>query len=272
MRKLEGGIRNGLGGLILALMLAAPVMAESSCIVSIMTTCAGLSSNRYPGDSVNWFYPAQHPQIVFFAHLLFPLRPEQEDKVQSAEDPGQSWHPPLSTDGEAPKTPAGGMIAVNDQHYAEAVWYAPDNTVIADYGQTLPARVSSDYLQLQGHNYIPHTFAMAIGTRDIRAAAGQRALPAAKGSYPIRLFVDTRLVGITFFSIMEPGNTIPTPSKLGYQERNSTSPRPASPSASATAEAVINQTGKDLWQMMKPSTEAPSDLPPLPAPPPKINE
>jgi hypothetical protein len=182
--------------------------ADSDCVVSMLTTCSRLTANRYPDDSTNWFYPSTHPQIVFFAHLLFPLKPvesvqegskaEPETGTQETPaenpfrpEPGQVWHPPLMmsvpgytpvaalspTEEAAPLPPERQTIEVNDRHYAEAVWSGPDGQVIASFGQTLPARVSSDYLNLNGETFIPHTFAMAIGTKDLRSQAGQKALP-----------------------------------------------------------------------------------------------
>ncbi len=50
----------------------------------------------------------------------------------------------------------------------------------------------SDYLTVNGRQYIPHTFAMAIGTKDLRSQAGQLRLPSQEGTYSVRLSVDGR--------------------------------------------------------------------------------
>jgi hypothetical protein len=130
--------------------------------------------------------------------MLFPLRPGQ-DALVPLPSPAP-WHPPLVAHGAEALT-----LQVDDQHYAEAEWLDPDGQVVADYGLTMPARVSSDYIQLQGRQYIPHTFAMTIGTKDIRSQAGQRALPVKAGQYHARLYVDGQIQGIAFFRMMGGG-------------------------------------------------------------------
>jgi hypothetical protein len=93
-------------------------------------------------------------------------------------------------------------LALNDAHFTEARWIDPDGAVVAEFGLTMPARVSTDYLRLQGRQYIPHTFAMSIGTKDIRLEAGQKALPAKPGQYHVRLYVDGEIEGIAFFRMV----------------------------------------------------------------------
>src|SRR4051812_45502799 len=153
---------------------------DSGCRISLLTTCSRLSRNQYPDDSTNWFYPSTHPQVVFFAHMIFPLRPELDEAPAPGIKAGPAnqgpWHPPLflPRDTAAPDNGAGtGASLASDLHYAQAIWYAPDDQVVASFGQTMPARAEKDILHLQGRDYIPHTFAMAIGTRDVRVQAGQ---------------------------------------------------------------------------------------------------
>ena len=67
---------------------------------------------------------------------------------------------------------------------------------------TLTARSSGDWIHVAGREYIPHTFAMAIGTKDIRTEAGQTRLPAQQGQYTVRLRVDGRALGLAFFRIL----------------------------------------------------------------------
>lgn len=159
------------------------------------TTCSQLTSNLYPMDTTTWFDAAKNPQIVLYAHMLFPLRPDQ-DSLTSLPEP-EAWHPPMVV-----KAPLAQTLSLDDQHYAQAIWLDPEGAVVAQYGLTMPARVSSDYVRLQGRQYIPHTFAMTIGTRDGRVEAGQKLLPSKAGQYHIRLFVDGQLEGIAFFRMM----------------------------------------------------------------------
>lgn len=149
----------------------------------------------YPADTLTWFDPSKDSQVVLFAHMLFPLRPGQDD-LNPAPETGP-WHPPLIYHPQAPLS-----IAIDDNHVVMSQWIDPDGQMVAAYSLTMPARVSADYLRLQNRLYIPHTFAMSIGTKDIRTAAGQTALPSKAGQYHIRFYVDGDLEGIAFFRIL----------------------------------------------------------------------
>ncbi len=225
----------GRGGRILA--LAALVLAASGgaargegsrCVISMFTTCSNLTPNYYPADTINWFHPSLQSQIVFFVQMMFPLRPGMEDKNPSL-DLEWPWHPPLAVP-PLDSNPAQALsIAISDHHFAEAEWRAPDGQVIADLGLTMTPRVSTDYLTIDGMQMIPHTFAMAIGTKDIRKVAGQTALPSQVGLYHIRFWVDGKLEGVAFFSILEEGKT-PVQGEPGRVEgEEKLAPFPVSP-------------------------------------------
>ncbi|MES2201454.1 MAG: hypothetical protein V4498_04310, partial [candidate division FCPU426 bacterium] len=124
--------------------------------------------------------------VVFSAHMLFPLLPQQ---------------------GGARASTATVSVAVADHYFAEAHWLDPEGGELAYLGLTMPVRVSTDYVTLGGSQYIPHTFSMAVGTNDIRPSAGQKALPVKPGQYHIRLLIDGRLEGLAFFRIL--GGTRP---------------------------------------------------------------
>jgi hypothetical protein len=164
------------------------------------TTCAQLTPSLYPADTTTWFDVSRNPQVVFYAHMLFPLEPGQEFPDFAAGH--WPWHPPLAWKGDF-QSQAAAMLSSSDRHYAEAQWLDPDGAVIAHFGLTMPARVSADYVKLQARQYIPHTFAMSIGTKDIRAIAGQLALPSRPGQYHIRFYVDGNIEGIAFFRMLQ---------------------------------------------------------------------
>jgi hypothetical protein len=156
-------------------------------VISMITTCAQLSPNFYPTDTTAWFEIDKNPQVVFFAHMLFPLGREAV--------PTGAWHPPLVT-------PVVSMtLDVSDRHYAQAQWLDPDGLEVAHMGITMSARVSTQYLRLGSLQYIPHTFSSTLGIKDLRVQAGQKLLLSKNGQYHIRFSVDGCLEGIAFFRI-----------------------------------------------------------------------
>lgn len=168
-------------------------------LVSVLGTCSALTSNTYPADSVNWFDAGRHSQVVFYAHLLYP--------VPKAPFQGP-WHPPRLW--PEPATP------FRDEFYAEAHWQDPSGRTVALHGLTFPARIRADWLRVNGEDYVPHTLAMAIGTRDLRPDAGQQRLPEQVGLYTVRLRLDGRDSGLAFFSMLQgkapaPPTPVPTP-------------------------------------------------------------
>jgi hypothetical protein len=175
--------------------LAAALAAHAGVrpMVSVMGTCSALTPNTYPMDAQAWFDPAKQSQVVFYAHLLFPLRPLPAERDGAA----QAWHPPLLTGT------AGMGLDSADAFYALADWRDPSGAPVALYGLSFTARLRSDYLSVNGRDYIPHTFAMAIGTRDLRSQAGQLHLPTQEGTYSVRLSVDGRDLGLAFFRIVK---------------------------------------------------------------------
>jgi hypothetical protein len=192
-------------------LAALPALADDQ-VASLLTTCSQMSANGYPADTVNWFYPSRHGQVVYFAHLLFPLAGSLAPQpatgtAQMALSAG--WHAPMALPTPAPQPSASGVRA-DFQPFVEASWVAPDDSRIACYGVTLPAKNSKEFVHVDGRWFIPQTFAMAIGTRDLRPAAGQVALPEWKGLYHIDLKVQGQLCGITFFSVLE-GKAAPAP-------------------------------------------------------------
>ena len=185
-----------------AAILAAgrPAAAEKiKPLVSVFGTCASLTTNTYPADSQNWFDGTKQSQVVFYAHLLYPTRPE-EGPDASVSGP---WHPSLRITPTAQAVESAPFF--NDEFYAQAEWLDPDNKRVAFYGLTFPARIRSDYVQLQGRWYAPHTFAMAIGTRDQRGDAGQTRLPDKVGQYTVRFSADGRPLGVAFFRMLKAG-------------------------------------------------------------------
>jgi hypothetical protein len=189
-------LRAGLLALALGVLAASPLRAaglQAAPVVSVLGTCSALTSNIYPADSINWFDPARHGQVVFYAHLLFPLQPDAPTWAPGA------WHPPLAL---KPSAKAMAALPVRDEHFAEAEWLDPAGERIAYYSLTFPARIRADWLDLQGRTYIPHTLAMAIGIRDLRGDAGQTRLPSREGQYTIHLRVDGRHTGLAFFRML----------------------------------------------------------------------
>jgi hypothetical protein len=231
-------------GPLLALALAPAFLGWGGPVMAHFTTCSQLTQGLYPADTTTWFEPSRHPQIVLYAHMLFPLLPGQD--AQAVPAPAEAWHPPLAL---ALPASAPATLSLDDHHYAEAVWLDPDGLVVAQYGLTMPARVSADYVKLQGRQYIPHTFAMTIGTKDLRAGSGQKLLPLKAGQYHARLYVDGEIEGIAFFRMLVSGEAKPALDKLGYEK---TSPLPLSATAGdqgafealRNAYHVLTQTGR----------------------------
>jgi hypothetical protein len=183
---------------VLALALPCVLNAsEARPLVAVLVTCASLASDIYPADTQNWFDAGHNQQVVFYAQLLFPVAPlPDESQPEALPEP---WHPPMVA--PQPDTRSGGN-GFEDRHYAEAEWLDPAGKSLADFGMTLTARVKSDWIEVAGRAYVPHTFAMAIGIQDLRASAGQTRLPDTQGQYTVRLKVDGRSVGLAFFRML----------------------------------------------------------------------
>ncbi|HTB22028.1 MAG TPA: hypothetical protein VK914_04930 [bacterium] len=196
---------------------AGPAAAAARPLVTVLDICSSLAADTYPADTQNWFDPERNAQVVFYAQLLFPVDPLPDESLPAA--PAQSWHPPMAV--SAP--PSSGSAPAEGQHYAEAEWLDPAGKGLALFGMTLTARAQRDWISVSGRSYIPHTFAMAIGTRDLRAAAGQTALPGQPGQYTVRLRVDGRSVGLAFFKMLR-GAAAPA--------------KPGAPSAPAAIQAI----------------------------------
>lgn len=172
--------------LLALLWVLAGGASAAQPLVSVLGTCSALTANTYPADSVNWFDAGRHSQVVFYAHLLYPV-------------PGPAfkgpWHPPRVWPERAPQ--------FVDEFYAEAHWQDPSGRTVALHGLTFPARVKTDWLQVNGEDFVPHTLAMAIGTRDLRPDAGQVRLPEQVGLYTVRLRLDGRDSGLAFFRMLQ---------------------------------------------------------------------
>lgn len=172
--------------------------AQPRPLVAELGTCVALTPGLpYPADATAWFDASRQSQVVFYAQLLFPVHP-----LPSEEDAPTPWHPPLVT-GTA------GTRGTLDHFYAQALWTDPAGAKVALYGLTFTPRLPADHVMVDGRDYIPHTFAMAIGTRDVRAGAGQVKLPTALGEYNVRLSVDGRDLGLAFFRMIAPSLTPP---------------------------------------------------------------
>lgn len=187
-------------GLLLASALPA---AGVRPLVSVLGTCSALTANTYPADPVSWFDAGRYSQVVFYAHLLFPVKPLPSELEPVA---ASAWHPPLVL-GAVEDV---GRESV-DEFVAEAEWLDPKGERVAFYSLTFPARIKSDWVRVAGRDYIPHTFAMAIGTKDVRSDAGQTRLPALEGQYSVHLKVDGRPVGLGFFRMLKAGAAQPAP-------------------------------------------------------------
>ena len=183
--------------LVLGLWLSAGALAAATRpLVAVLGTCAALTTGTpYPADATAWFDAGKESQVVFYAHMLFPLKPAAGEQ----EGPAPAWHPPLVS-GTA------GTLAgeTPDRFYAQAEWTDPKGARVALYGLTFTPRSRGDLVRVAGRDYIPHTFAMAIGTRDLRSGAGQLQLPVVEGEYNVRLSVDGRDLGLAFFRMLKP--------------------------------------------------------------------
>lgn len=188
-------------------LLAGGLRASDPPLVSVLGTCSAMTSNTYPADPVNWFDAQRHSQVIFFAHLLFP-------QPALTGDAATPWHPPLAW-------PPAQDVGILDEHRVDAEWLDPAGQRVAFYSLTFPARIRSDWLDLGGKLYIPHTLAMAIGTRDLRAESGQLRLPSVEGQYTVHLSVDGRPTALAFFrmlrahapAVAQPSPQIPVPSQ-----------------------------------------------------------
>jgi hypothetical protein len=189
-------------------------------LVSVLGTCSSLVTGTYPADSQSWFDGGRNAQVVFYAHLLFPVAPLEDETVVEAP---LAWHPPMA----AGLTLTGGSLP-EPGHYAEAEWLDPAGARVALYGLTFAARTRADWVTVAGRDYVPHTFAMAIGTRDLRADAGQLKLPNQEGQYTVRLKVDGHSVGLSFFRMLHAG---PAPAQ---HSEGASAKTPLSPQASPT--------------------------------------
>lgn len=183
-------------GCLAALALAGGLAAaQGRPLVADLGICSSLAADTYPADTQNWFDAGRNAQVVFYAQLLFPVDP-LPDETQP-EGPAEPWHPPMAVSAPTPL-----LNTAADDHYAEAQWLDPAGNSLALFGMTLTARAKSDWVSIAGRAYIPHTFAMAIGTRDRRASAGQTRLPDQQGQYTVRLKVDGGSVGLAFFRML----------------------------------------------------------------------
>ncbi len=198
-------------------------------LVSVLGTCATLTANTYPGDTLTWFDPTKQAQIVFYAHLLFPMQAEAGEEAAAA---AEAWHPPMPVT-RTPETLAS-VPPFSDEFHASAEWVDPDGKRVAFYSLTFPARARQDYIRLKDRWYVPHTFAMAIGTRDLRLDAGQTALPDKVGQYHIRLNVEGQSLGLAFFRILK-GDGI---------NRPQSAPASLSPAAKAATFFPLTGTAK----------------------------
>ncbi|HTA17302.1 MAG TPA: hypothetical protein VK786_06115 [bacterium] len=169
--------------------------AQGRPLVADLGVCSSLATDTYPADTQNWFDAGRNAQVVFYAQLLFPVDPLPDETLP--EGPAQPWHPPMAV-----SAPTSLSNSAADDHYAEAEWLDPAGNSVALFGMTLTARAKSDWVSIGGRAYIPHTFAMAIGTRDRRASAGQTKLPDQEGQYTVRLKVDGASVGLAFFRML----------------------------------------------------------------------
>jgi hypothetical protein len=197
--------------------------AQGRPLVADLGVCSSLATDTYPADTQNWFDAGRNAQVVFYAQLLFPVDPLPDETLPDG--PAEPWHPPMAV--SAPMA----LSDTDDEHYAEAEWLDPAGNSLASFGMTLTARAKSDWVTISGRAYIPHTFAMAIGTRDRRAAAGQTRLPDQQGQYTVRLKVDGGSVGLAFFRML---STAP--------QQGSAAAVPGAPAAQAAATPVAVPT------------------------------
>jgi hypothetical protein len=213
-------------GCLAALALAGGLAAaQGRPLVTDLGICSSLAADTYPADTQNWFDAGRTAQVVFYAQLLFPVDPLPDETLPDG--PAEPWHPPMAV--AAPLS----FPDTEDAHYAEAEWLDPSGNSLALFGMTLTARAKGDWVSISGRSYIPHTFAMAIGTRDRRAAAGQTRLPDKQGQYTVRLRVDGRSVGLAFFRMLgtapRQGSAAGTPGPPAVQAAATPEPVPTLP-------------------------------------------
>jgi hypothetical protein len=194
-RRGMGALRAGVVALACALAPGAPLRAGARPLVAVLGTCGALAADAYPADTQNWFDASRSSQVLFYAHLLFPVEPSPDELLPDG--PVEPWHPPMAV-----PVPGADAALQDGGHFAEAEWLDPQGARIAYFGRTLTARTRADWISVAGRDYIPHTFAMAIGTRDLRTDAGQAKLPSLEGQYTVRLRVDGRSVGLAFFRML----------------------------------------------------------------------
>ena len=69
--------------------------------------------------------------------------------------------------------------------------------------------LEENYVTLAGDSYLYYLFINNIGLKELREENGQVALPEGDGLYHIRLFIDGRRVGTTFFRVIKGGGKHP---------------------------------------------------------------
>ena len=231
------------------LALAGPLAARP--LVSVMTTCSGLSTNTYPVDNMTWFDAGKQAQVVFFAHLLFPMQNDEPAAAVPLALTTTAALPlsktaALSTTKTAaspsPQTLPPPPVVFTDAFYAQAEWQDPEGKRVALYGLTFPARAKSDTIQLQDRSYVPHTFAMAIGTRDLRSTAGQLLLPEKAGQYTVRLSIDGQPLGLAFFRMLKGAADVPKPVAAASSPALAPAVTPVTPAGVAAALSATLQS------------------------------
>ncbi len=179
--------------LIFFIPLTLKAGATAPYLFGHATTCTGLI-NMYPADSVNWFFRTQHSVVQYYVYMLFP---QNSGEVKSPRDRNYLF---LNTY----KLYSGaGISGSEDSNVFENVWISPSGKVICRKVVSWQKSGSDKKISVDGKSYIPYIFSNYIGIREENKENGQEKLPDEKGLYHINLYLNGRLVSITFFEMKD---------------------------------------------------------------------
>jgi len=167
--------------------------ATAPYLLGHVTTCTGLI-NMYPADSVNWFFRGQHAVVQYYAYMLFP---KSTGDVKSPRDRAYLFT-------NTYKAYSGGAVmASEDTNVFENVWISPSGKVVCRKVATWQKSSTDKKLTIDGREYMPYIFSNYIGIREENKENGQERLPDEKGLYHINLYLNGRLVSLTFFEMKD---------------------------------------------------------------------
>jgi hypothetical protein len=174
---------------------AAALFADriSPVLIGHITTCSGLINN-YPADSTNWFFKNQHNVVQYFAYILFPV----SDVTLSIKEKKHLFINPYAMYSGA------NSGEVEDVNAFECRVISPTGKVIceklANWDRTA---VENKRVNVEDREYLPYVFANYFGIKQMYPENGQKALPDEIGLYHISLYLNGRMIAMTFFEIKE---------------------------------------------------------------------